>query len=169
MLAKSVAGPGNRETSLERLQPTLFFDYWTCWKRNWSCCIGHTSCRTEHLRTKVYRADFFLLSIKLKPNPTLPNFSFAGAPGDYNYRLGNRLEEVTFHWFLFDISQTNYICSFEWFACWAIMNPFLVVLVIWGRKVLSVSSDEVNNILWFDFTCAKKKQCKTGCTFWMTV
>ena len=90
----------------------FFFVYWTCWQRNWHlrlCCIGHTSCSTEHLRTKVYRADFFLLSIKLKPNPTLPNFSFAGAPGDYNYRLGNRLEEVTFHWFLFDISQTNYI------------------------------------------------------------
>ena len=112
MVEKSVAGSGNRKTSLERLQLTLFFVYWTCWKRNWHlqlCCIGHTSCRNEHLRTKVYRADFFLLSIKLKPNPTLPNFSFAGAPGDYNYRLGNRLEEVTFHWFLFDISQTNYI------------------------------------------------------------
>ena len=41
----------------------------------------------------------------------------------------------------------------------------LVVLAIWGRKVLSVSSDEMNNILWFDFTCTKKNESKTGCTF----
>ena len=69
---------------------------------------------------------------------------------------------LVFVWYLPD---KLHICSFEWFACLNDYGSVLVVLAIWGRKVLSVSSDEMNNILWFNFTC----ECKTGCTFWMTV